>query len=55
MIVMLDYLEIDTEVLDIYIEITKSNDCKEMSEDNRDANGMLAMIWEGERSFHRDK
>ena len=42
MIVMLDCLELDTEISDTGIETTESNDCREMSRNNKDANSMLA-------------
>ena len=42
-IVMLGCLEIDIEVSDTGMETANSNDCREMSRDDRDANGMLAM------------
>jgi len=45
-IVMLDHLEIDTEVSDVGIETMESNNCKEVSRDNRDANGVLVTIQE---------
>ena len=44
MIVMLDCLEVDTEVLDIYIESIESNDYKEASGNNRDTNSMFVAI-----------
>jgi len=44
MIVILGYLKIDTEVSDIGMESVESNDYRRVSEDDRDANGMLAMI-----------
>jgi len=40
---MLDYLELDTEVTDADIETTESDDCREMSRKDRDANGVLAI------------
>ncbi len=43
-IVMLDHSEVDMGVLDSGIETMESNDCKEVLEDNRDTNSMLAMI-----------
>ena len=42
-IVMLDHLEVDMEVLDAGIETTESNSYREVSEDNRDVNRVLAM------------
>ena len=41
---MLSPLEIDIEVLDVGMEIMKSDDCKEMLRNNRDTNNILAMI-----------
>jgi len=43
MIVMLGHLEINIEVSDVDMETANSNDCKEMSKNDRDANGILAM------------
>ena len=43
-ILMLGHSEIDMKVLDAGIEATESNNCIEMSRDNRDANDVLAMI-----------
>jgi len=40
---MLDHLEVDMEVLDAGIETTESNSYREVSEDNRDVNRVLAM------------
>ena len=45
MIVMLDYSEVDM----------KSNDCRKMSGNNRDANRMLIIIWEGARFSYKDR
>ena len=43
MIVILGYLELDMEVSDAGMETMESNDCREMSRKNRDANSVLAM------------
>ena len=43
MIVMLGCSELDTEVSDAGMETIESNDCREVSKKNGDANGMLAM------------
>jgi len=43
-IVMLGHLEIDIEVSDADMETTESDDCREVSKDDRDANSVLAMI-----------
>jgi len=40
-IVILGCSEIDTEVSDAGMETIEFNDCREMSKDNKDANGML--------------
>ena len=40
---MLDCLEIDIQVLDTGMEIAKFNNCRKISKDNGDANGILAM------------
>ena len=42
MIAMLGCSELDTEVLDVGMETAESNDCREMSKKNKDANGVLA-------------
>jgi len=44
MIVMLDHPEIDIKVSDTSIKTMKSDDYREVSRDNRDANGMLAIM-----------
>ena len=44
MIVMLGHPGLDTEVSDAGMETTESDDCKEISRDNGDANGMLATM-----------
>ena len=43
-IVMLDHLELDTEVSDAGMETAESDDCREMSRKDRDVNGMLATM-----------
>ena len=50
-IAMLGCLELDTEVSDVGIETVESNDCREMSRSNRDANDVLAVTQEGVRFF----
>ena len=42
--VILGHLEIDIKILNAGIETAKSDDCREMLEDNRDTNGVLATI-----------
>jgi len=41
-IAMLDYWKLDIEVLDVGIETMESNNCKRMSRNDGDANGVLA-------------
>ena len=55
MIVMLDYLELNTEVLDAGIETAESDDCRGMSRKNGDANGVLAVMQEGARFSYKDE
>ena len=40
-IVILNYLELDTEVLDVGLTTTESNNYKEVSRDNSNANSIL--------------
>ena len=44
MIAILGCLEVDTKVLDAGMETVESDDCREVSRDNRDANGILAAM-----------
>jgi len=44
MIAMLGCLELDTEVSNAGMETVKSDDCREVSKKNGDANGVLAMM-----------
>ena len=43
-IAMLGYSEVDIEVLGIGIETIESDDCREVLENNRDTNDVLAMM-----------
>jgi len=43
MIAMLDHSELDTEVSDAGMETIESNNCRGVSRNNGDANGMLVM------------
>jgi len=43
-IVMLGRLELDMEVSDAGMETMESDDCREVSKKNRDANGVLAAM-----------
>ena len=49
MIVMLGCSEIDMEVLDTSIKTTESDNCREVLRDDKDVNGLLAMMQEGVR------
>ena len=44
MIAMLGHLELDTKVSDAGMETAESNDCREESKKNGDANGVLAVM-----------
>jgi len=44
MIAMLGHLELDTEVSDAGMETAESDNCREVSKKNRDANGVLAAM-----------
>jgi len=44
MIVMLGCSELDMEVSDADMETAESNDCREVSRKDRDANGVLAAM-----------
>ena len=44
MIVMLGHSELDMEVSDAGMETAESDDCREVSKKNRNANGVLAAI-----------
>ena len=43
-IAMLGHSELDTEFLDVGMETVESDDCRGLSRNNRDANGVLAMM-----------
>ena len=55
MIVMLGCSELDIEVSDAGMETVESDDCREVSKNDRDANGVLAMMWEGARFSCKDR
>jgi len=42
--IILSHSEIDMEISDTDMETAESNDCREISKDNRDTNSVLAMI-----------
>ena len=44
MIAILGHSELDTEVSDAGMETTESDDCREVSKKDGDANGMLAVM-----------
>ena len=54
MIAMLDHLELDIEVSDASMETAESNNCREMSRRDRDANSVLAAIQEEVRFSCKD-
>ena len=43
-IAMLSYLKLNMEISDVDMETMESDDCRGISESNRDANGVLAMM-----------
>ena len=55
MIVILGYPELDTEVSDAGIEPMESDDCRGMSMNDRDTNGVLATMREGARFSCKDE
>ena len=54
MIAMLSCLELDMEVSDAGMETAESDDCRGMSNKDRDANSMLAAMQEEARFFCKD-
>jgi len=54
-IVILDHSEVDMKVLDAGMETMGSDDWREVLEDDRYANSMLATIQEEARFFHKNK
>ena len=55
MIMMLDCSELDIKILDAGMETAESDNCREMFRKYGDANGMLAMMWEGVRFSCKDR
>ena len=53
-IVILGYLKINTEVLDTGMKTAGSDDCREILEDNKNGNSMLAIIQKRARFSHKD-
>ena len=51
---MLSHSELDTKVSDVDIETTEFDNCREISESDRDANGVLVIIQERARFSHKD-
>jgi len=54
MIAILGHSELDMEVSNADMETAESNDCREVSKKNGDANGMLAVIQEEARFSCKD-
>ena len=54
MIAMLGHSEIDTVVSDAGMETMEFNDCRDVLEDNINANRVLAVIWEEARFSYKD-
>ena len=54
MIVMLCCSELDTEISDAGMKTVESNDCKKMSRNDRDTNGMLTTMQEEARFSYKD-
>ena len=55
MIAMLGRSELDTEVSDAGMKTMESDDCREVSRKNGDANGVLAVTQEGARFSCKDE
>ena len=55
MIVMLGYWKLDIEVLDTGMETMEFNDCKGMSRNDGDTNGVLATTWKEARFSYKDR
>ena len=53
-IVILGHSELDIEISDAGIETAESNDCREISRNNRNANEVLAVTQEEVKFFHKD-
>ena len=51
----LGHLELDMKVTDTGMETAESNDCREMSKNNRDANSVLAAMQEEARFSCKDR
>ena len=54
MMALLGRPELDTEVSDVGMETTESNDCRGLSKKNGDTNGVLAATREGARFSCKD-
>ena len=52
-ITMLGHSEVDMKISSTGMETMESDDCKEMLEDNKDANRVLAITWEGAKFSHK--
>ena len=54
MIVILGCSEVNMKVANIGIETAESDNCREVSRDNRDINGVLDMVQEEARFSYKD-
>ena len=54
MIAMLGCSEVDIEVSDTGVETVGFNNYRELLEDNKDANSILAIMWEGAIFSYKD-
>ena len=54
-ILLLDHLKLDMEISDIGMKTTRSNKYREISRNNRNANGMLATIHKKARFSCKNK
>ena len=54
-IAILGCLEVDMEVLNTGIKTIGSDNCRGVSEDNRDTNGVLATTHKKTRFFYKDR
>jgi len=55
MIAMLGHSELDIEISDTGMETVESNDCRGMSRNDRDTNGVLAVMQKGARFSCKDE
>jgi len=55
MMVILGHSEVNMKVSDTGIENIESDDCREVLGDDRDANGILAVMYEKARFSYKDR